>query len=108
MYLDIKIVDPKEDRAMATVTVAVRHRVADFSAWRAAYDEHGAVRKEHGCTGDSVLRDETDPNEVMVLTFWPSIAAAHAFRDDPSLPEVMAKAGVAGPPRIEVYEEAGI
>ena len=55
-----------------------------------------------------MLRDETDPNEVLVLTFWPDLAAAHAFRDDPSLPEVMAEAGVVGAPRIEVYEEAGV
>ncbi|HUY20703.1 MAG TPA: antibiotic biosynthesis monooxygenase [Acidimicrobiales bacterium] len=89
------------------VTVAVRHRVADFNAWKVVYDEHGAVRKEHGCTGDSVLRDETDPNEVMVLTYWPDLAAAHAFRDDPSLPAAMGRGGIVGAPRIEVYEEAG-
>jgi len=89
------------------ITVAVRHRVADYEAWRVIYDEHGTVRKGHGCTGDSVLRDETDPNEILALTYWPTLDAAHAFRDDPSLPEAMSRAGVVGPPRIEIYEEAG-
>lgn len=89
------------------VTVAVRHRVADFDTWKIGFDEHGTVRKGHGCTGASVLRDESDPSEILVLTSWPTLADAHAFRDDPSLPEVMAKAGIVGAPRIEVYEEAG-
>jgi heme-degrading monooxygenase HmoA len=88
-------------------TVAVRHRVKDYATWKLVYDEHGVVRKAHGVTGDRILRDEQDPNEVLVLTFWPSLDAAHAFASDPSLPEAMERAGVAGPPRIEIYEEAG-
>jgi len=88
-------------------TVAVRHRVGDFDTWKAGYDEHGSVRKGHGCTGDMLLRDANDPNEVLILTFWPSAAEAQAFTNDPGLPDVMQKAGVQGPPRIEIYEEAG-
>jgi quinol monooxygenase YgiN len=65
------------------ITVAVRHRVADFDTWKVGYDEHGAVREEHRCTGATVLRDESDPNEVLLLTTWPSARAAHGFIDDP-------------------------
>lgn len=87
-------------------TVAVRHKVADYDSWRVVYDEHGTVRKAHGTTGDTVLRDSEDPNEVLVLTYWPSIAEARAFASDPSLAETMGRAGVVGAPRIEFYEEA--
>lgn len=87
-------------------TVAVRHHVADFDTWRAGYDEHGAVRKEKGCTGDLLLRDANDPNDVLVLTFWPTPADAQSFVTDPRLPEVMKKAGVTSEPRIEIYEES--
>ena len=86
-------------------TVAVRHRVADYDTWKAGYDEHGAVRKQKGCTGDMLLRDANDPNDVLVLTFWPTAADAQAFATDPRLPEVMQKAGVTNEPRIEIYEE---
>ena len=89
-------------------TVAVRHRVADFAAWSIGYKEHGDVRERLGCTGDQVLRDAADPNEVLVLTQWPSADAAQRFATDPGLPEVMKKAGVIGEPRIELYEEAGV
>ena len=87
-------------------TVAVRHRVADYDTWKAGYDEHDKVRKELGCTGDQVLRDETDPNAILVLTSWPTAADAQAFATDPRLPEVMRNAGVISEPRIEIYEES--
>ena len=87
-------------------TVAVRHHVADYDTWKAGFDEHGAVRKQKGCTGDMLLRDANDPNDVLVLTFWPTAADAQAFAPDPRLPEVMQKAGVTSAPRIEIYEEA--
>jgi heme-degrading monooxygenase HmoA len=86
-------------------TVAVRHRVADYDTWKIGYDEHGVTRKEHGCTGDMLLRDANDPNEVLILTFWPTLANAQAFATDPGLPEVMKNAGVVSEPRIEFYEE---
>lgn len=86
-------------------TVAVRHRVADFDNWKAGYDEHGTVRKELGCTGDTVLRDASDANEILVLTYWPTPGDAQAFATDPRLPEAMQKAGVVSEPRIEIYEE---
>jgi len=89
-------------------TVAVRHRVADFDTWAVGYKEHGAVRARIGCTGDQVLRDAQDPNEVLVLTHWPSMNQAQQFASDPSLPEAMKKAGVVSEPRIEFYEEAGV
>ena len=89
-------------------TVAVRHTAQDFDSWRVVFNEHGTVRKEHGCIGETVLRDEQDPNTILVLTQWPSLKEAHAFASDPSLGEAMKKAGVTGPPRIEFYDGAGI
>jgi len=86
-------------------TVAVRHRVANYDTWKLGFDDHGVARKELGCTGDMLLRDASDPNEVLVLTFWPTAADAQAFATDPRLPEVMQKAGVVSEPRIEIYEE---
>ena len=89
-------------------TVAVRHTVLDFASWRVVFDDHGTVRKERGCTGETVLRDEENPNSVLILTQWPSLKEAHAFASDPSLGDAMQRAGVLGPPRIEFYETAGI
>ena len=86
-------------------TVAVRHRVADYDTWKLGYDDHDVVRKELGCTGDMLMRDASDPNAILVLTFWPTAADAQAFATDPRLPEAMQKAGVVNEPRVEIYEE---
>jgi quinol monooxygenase YgiN len=86
-------------------TIAVRHTVADFAAWKPVFDEHGAIRKEHGCTGEAVFRDAANPNDVLILTNWPSLREAREFADDPSLADAMKRGGVVGPPRIEFYEE---
>ena len=87
-------------------TVAIRHEVQDFDAWKQVYDEHGAARQANGCTGDAILRDSNDPRQVLVLTYWPGEANAHAFVDDPSLKDAMGRAGVVGVPRIEFYGDA--
>ena len=109
MYLDFKRpAGAGSGKGSKMATVAVRHRVTDFETWLVTYKEHGAVRDRIGCTGDLVLRDEQDPNEVLVLTYWPSAQAAHSFASDPSLAEAMHKAGVIGEPRIEFYEEANV
>jgi heme-degrading monooxygenase HmoA len=90
-----------------STTIAVRHRVSDYAAWRQVYDDHGAVRLAHGCTGDLVLQDQDDPHEVLVLTYWPSAQAAQGFIDDPSLKDAMSRGGVVSDPRIEVYSAPG-
>ena len=88
-------------------TVAVLHKVNDYDTWRAAFDEHGKVRRFHGCTGERVLREGDDDLNILVLTEWPTMDAAHAFASDPSLADAMQRAGVAGPPRIEFFEGVG-
>jgi uncharacterized protein (DUF1330 family) len=89
-------------------TVIVRHRVEDYEKWRPVFDEHGANRKEHGCTSETVLRDAEEPNEVAIVMAFPTLDDAHAFGADPSLPDAMGRGGVIGAPRVEFYEEAGV
>lgn len=84
-------------------TVAVRHSVADYETWKAAFDEHDQVRRSHGATGHRVLRDG---NDLLVLLEFPSDSAAAAFQADPSLGAAMAKAGVQGAPDISVRTES--
>lgn len=86
-------------------TLAVRHRVADYDIWKAAFDDHRTNREQHGCTGHRVLRDAEDDHEVTVVTFWRSADNARAFASDPSLREVMERAKVDGPPRLEFYDD---
>jgi quinol monooxygenase YgiN len=89
-----------------TVTLVVHHRVADYDAWKRVFDEHEPVRRSHGEIEHRIYRDIHDPNRVVVHSDFPSEDAAHAFVEDPSLKDVMARAGVEGEPGISFMEKA--
>ena len=72
----------------------VRHRVADFDAWRKEYDGFGPIQAEHGVQGHQVLRSIENPNDVIVTHTFDSREAASAFFAMPELKEAMGKAGV--------------
>jgi hypothetical protein len=81
-------------------TIIVRHRVADFDAWKTAYDEHSAVRSQHGISNVSLHRDETDPSMVSVILSADDLGRAREFAASDELREVMTTAGVISEPDI--------
>ena len=89
-----------------TATLVVRHKVNDYAGWRAVYDDLDALRAEHGCTGQRVLQLPADPNDVLVTHDFPTVDQAAGFAGDPALKAGMARAGVAGPPQIEIFAVA--
>lgn len=86
-------------------TLVVRHAVASYAPWRRVYDEVQGLRAKHGLTGERVLQDAGDADTILVLHEFPTVGQAEAFATDPGLADAMARAGVAGPPRIEIYSE---
>jgi quinol monooxygenase YgiN len=84
----------------------VQHSVRDYAAWRTVYEQVQPLRDKHGVSAADVLQDPTDPNNVTVLHWFPSVDQAQAFVADPGLKDAMATAGVTGPPRIEIVVEA--
>jgi quinol monooxygenase YgiN len=86
-------------------TVIVHHQVADFDAWKPVYDEHGAIRRQHGCLRADVYRSASAPNDVTIVSEFPSADAAQAFASDPSLKEAMGRAGVQGAPDIHILDQ---
>jgi hypothetical protein len=47
--------------------VLVRHKVSDFSKWKAAYDSHSSARHEAGLKEEHLLQMIDNPNEVVLL-----------------------------------------
>ena len=84
-------------------TLAVRHTVNDFNAWKAGFEGHDAGRRSHGAIGYRVLQDG---DSVLALIEFPDAASAQAFRTDPSLRDAMDNAGVVGTPDISIWTEA--
>ena len=48
--------------------ILIRHRVADFSKWKPAYEAHLSSRQEAGLREVHLLRNVDDPSEVIL--FW--------------------------------------
>jgi hypothetical protein len=84
--------------------LVVRHQVEDYAAWRVVYDELEPLRLEHGCTDKSVAHATGDAEDLFITHVFPSVEQAGAFAHDPVLGDGMARAGVTGAPRIEIFE----
>ena len=89
-----------------SATLAVRHTVTDYASWRTVYDELEGLRLEHGCTAKRVMQLPDNPNDVFITHDFPTVDQAAAFASDPALKAGMQRAGVAGPPRIEIFASA--
>lgn len=88
-------------------TLLIRHRVADYPAWKTGFDEHGITRRASGSRGGRLFRDAADPNEVLILLEWDDLDRARLFADSDDLREAMTWSGVTGEPDIWFLEEAG-
>ena len=82
------------------VRLFVKHRVADYNAWRQVYDAFGPVQRELGVTAHGVCQDVADDAVVTITHDFASLDAAKALMADVRLREAMAKAGVVGAPDV--------
>jgi len=82
------------------VRVFVRHRVADYKAWRKAYDAFDAERKKLGASGHAVFQTVDDPNDLTVWHDFETLEKAKGFGASAALKDAMAKAGVQGKPTV--------
>lgn len=76
----------------------IRHKVADFAKWKAAYDAHFATRHAAGLKEKHLLQNLGDPNEVVMLYETHDREKAQAFIDSDDLRETMKTAGVIDKP----------
>jgi quinol monooxygenase YgiN len=81
-------------------TLFVRHKVKEFTAWKAAYDAFDAERKTMGVTGHGVYQADGNPNDVTVYHEFENMEKAKTFAGSPRLKEVMKSAGVESTPDI--------
>jgi len=89
-----------------SATLVVRHQVNDYATWRPVYDSLEGLRGQHGCTGARVWRHADNGNDVLVTHDFPTTEQAAGFAGAPELKAGMAKAGVAGPPQIDIFTVA--
>jgi hypothetical protein len=88
--------------------ILIRHKVKDYTIWKRAYDAHLPKRIEAGLIERNLFRNDTDPNEVVILFEAKDLVRAKKFVESVDLQEVMEKAGVIGKPDILILNEQPI
>ena len=83
----------------------IRHKVADYAAWKSAFDGFIETRKAGGERSWRIWRTDDDPNNLVLLFSWDSIENAKAFIASTALKETMENAGVTGAPEIYYLDE---
>jgi quinol monooxygenase YgiN len=91
--------------AAATAALIVRHRVANFEAWKKAFDSMTEIRRSHGWVSAIVYRDASDPNVVTIVNRVADLAGAKRYGGSPELKAAMQAAGVQGAPEIFFVEQ---
>lgn len=86
---------------MALLTV--QHTVRDYRTWQAVYDTLEEVQEDWGVTAASVHQLAGEPNIVLVLRHFTTVAQAQGFLTCREVQAAMQRAGVEGEPRIEIY-----
>jgi heme-degrading monooxygenase HmoA len=85
--------------------VMVLHHVEDYDRWKPVFDGDSDTRKDRGSKGAFILRNNDDPNHLVVLTEWENIEIAKNFVESEELKNTMVKAGVIGRPAVFYLEE---
>jgi hypothetical protein len=80
----------------------VDHEVEDYERFEASVAAHPPSRG--GARTCSVSRGFDDPNHVLIVAGFDTLAPATAWRDDPELRTAIA-AGIVGEPRVGVFEQ---
>jgi hypothetical protein len=88
-------------------TMIVKLRVADFEHWKSVFDSMEKTRLEYGWTGDTIHRDAADPNIVVIVNRFGSLDGARRYGGSEVLRAAMTRAGVVGPPEIQLLEDVG-
>jgi hypothetical protein len=86
--------------------VEVTHKVKDYDSWVKVFDEEGtAGRANYGLVDVVLARSLADSNTVQLVFDIKDSTKAKARFADPSLKDLMKKAGVIGAPVINFYHD---
>ncbi|MFZ1132501.1 MAG: hypothetical protein WBV31_17580 [Terriglobales bacterium] len=87
------------------IHLLVHHEVADYTAWKAAFDSSFDWRRKHGELGCRIFRGAGNANDLTLFFEWESLEKARAFTTSDELKTKMGGAGVKGVPRFDFLTE---
>ena len=83
-----------------------RHKIADFTKWKRAYDAHLGARQLAGLTELHLLRGIDDPNEVVILYTAENLAKAKGLTTSDEVRAIIQRSGVIGAPDFCILRQA--
>jgi hypothetical protein len=87
------------------INVLIHHEVADYMAWKAAFDSNLSWRQKQGERSCRVFCSAGQVNDVTLLFEWENLERARAFLASDELKAKMAGAGVKGAPQVDFLTE---
>ena len=78
-------------------SVLIIHEVADYAAWKQAFDLAAGLRRDAGEISFDLLRFDDQANKVVHFSEWTSLDVARAFFESAQVAEIRRKAGVKAP-----------
>lgn len=87
------------------IHLLIHHEVADYPAWKTAFDSAYDWRTHQGERNCRIFRGVQNPNELTLMFEWESVEKARAFIASEELKTRMAKAGVKSTPRVDYLTE---
>lgn len=89
------------------VTVFIRHKVADFDAWKKGYDADSPTRDAAGIQEVGIYHENGDENMIIVAMSAPNADIIKGMLSSPELKEKMQQAGVISKPEVWLGESLG-
>ena len=83
----------------------VRHKVKDYTAWKAVFDAFIETRRASGEKSWQIWHPDDDPNNLLLLFEWDSLDNARTFMANPVLKGAMEEGGVIEPPDAYYLED---
>jgi hypothetical protein len=87
------------------INVLIHHEVADYIAWKAAFDSAFDWRRKNGERSCRIFRSAGNVNALTLFFEWESLEKAREFIASEELKTRMANAGVKGAPRVDFVTE---
>jgi len=87
------------------IHVLVHHEVADYAAWKSAFDSALEWRRRGGERACRVFHGAGNLNDIVLLFEWESLESARQFLASDELKTRMANAGVKGSPKVDFLTE---
>lgn len=82
----------------------VRHKVADFNSWKKVFDDAEPIRKKYGSLGSDVFRNNSNQNEILIITYWNSKDDGEKYSHSPELKNAFKDGGVLTAPEVRFSE----